>query len=77
MLQCILKLLKAIFIVFPQCAKHSHLLRTMVPVSFYFEGAGAPIGSCFFRNVLCSGKNISSHAVSPKVMHELDWIMSF
>lgn len=47
MLQHLLKLLKAIFIVYPQCAKHSHPWRTVVPISFYFEGAGARIGICF------------------------------
>lgn len=34
MLQYLLKLLKAIFIVYPQCAKHSHPWRTVGPVSF-------------------------------------------
>lgn len=50
MLQYLLKLLKAIFIIYPQCAKHSHPWKTGVCFfPFYFEGAGARTGIFFLE----------------------------
>lgn len=84
MFQCVVELLKAVFIV------SHHVWNTAILRELWCLFLGFGFCFCFlickfrsthrhllFRNVYCNGKDISSAPYLWKVLHELDWIMSF